>query len=107
MASSTKLPLFSKPCSLRRPRPNKVIKPEDALRYAWSLPVASVLVGCDSSAVLKRTLKSAAGFKAFHAGEMDALRQKARPTAGDGRYERYKTTQEYDGAAGKAAHGFG
>jgi len=85
---------------------NKLIKAEDALRYAWSLPVASVLVGCDTTAVLKRTLKSAAAFKAFHAGEMDALRQKAKGTAGDGRYERYKTTQEFDGAAGKAAHGF-
>ena len=81
-------------------------KVEDALRYAWSLPVASVLVGCDTGAVLKRTIKSATGFKAFHAGEMDALRQKARPTAGDGRYERYKTTQAFDMPAGKAAHGF-
>ncbi len=85
---------------------HKVIKPDDALRYAWSLPVASVLVGCDSAAVLRKTLKAAHGFKAYHAGEMDALRQKARPTAGDGRHERYKTTQEFDGAAGKAAHGY-
>jgi hypothetical protein len=65
-----------------------------------------VLVGCDSGAILKKTLKSASGFRAFHAGEMDALRQKAKPTGGDGRYERYKTTQDYDGAAGKAAHGY-
>lgn len=84
----------------------KVIKPEDALRYAWSLPVSAVLVGCDSSAVLKKTLKSVANFRAFHAGEMDALRQKARVTAGDGRYERYKTTQEFDSALGRAAHGY-
>jgi len=84
----------------------KVIKPDDALRYAWSLPVSTTLVGCDSLATLKKTLKRAAAFQAFHAGEMDALRQKARITAGDGRYERYKTTQEFDGAGGKAAHGF-
>lgn len=84
----------------------KVIKPDDALRYAWSLPVSSVLVGCDSPATLRKTLKSAVGFKAFHPGEMDALRQKARMTAGDGRHERYKTTQEFDGAGGKAAHGY-
>ena len=84
----------------------KVIKVEDALRYVWSLPVSSVLVGCDSAAVLRKTLKSAARFEAFQPGEMDALRQKAKLTAGDGRHERYKTTQEYDGAGGKAAHGF-
>ena len=84
----------------------RLITPEEALRYAWSLPVSSVLVGCDSTALLKRTLKSAASFTAFRAGEMDALRQKAKPTAGDGRFERYKTTQEFDGAPGLTAHGF-
>lgn len=84
----------------------KVLKAEDALRYSWSLPVSSVLVGCETPAVLKKTLKGAASFKAFHAGEMDAMRQKARVTAGDGRHERYKTTQEQDGTAGRAAHGF-
>ncbi len=84
----------------------KLINPEVALRYAWSLPVSSVLVGCDTSAVLKKTLKAAAGFEAFHAGDMDALRQKAKPLAGDGRYERYKTTQDHDGKPGRVAHGF-
>jgi predicted aldo/keto reductase-like oxidoreductase len=84
----------------------RVIKPDDALRYAWSLPVSSVVVGCDSPAVLRKTLKVATSLKLFHAGEMDALRQKARITAGDGRFERYKTTQEMDGASGKVAHGY-
>ena len=72
-----------------------------------SLPVASVLVGCDPTAILKRALKSAAGFKALHAGEVDALRQKARATAGDGGYARCKTTQAFDGAPGRAGDGFG
>ncbi|MEN9791107.1 MAG: hypothetical protein RLZZ63_765, partial [Gemmatimonadota bacterium] len=36
----------------------------------------------------------------------DAVRQKARPTAGDGRHERYKTTQAFDGLPGQIAHGF-
>ena len=84
----------------------KVVKVDDAFRYVWSLPVSSVLVGCDSSPILKKTLKAAADFQLFHAGEMDAMRQKARATAGDGRCERYKTTQEFDGAGGLAAHGF-
>jgi uncharacterized protein len=84
----------------------RVAKAEEALRYAWSLPVSAVLVGCDSLAHLRRTLKLAAAFKPYHAGEMDALRQKAKTLAGDGRYERYKTTQDFDGAAGRAAHGF-
>ena len=85
---------------------SKVVKPDDAFRYVWSLPVSCVLVGCDASPVLKKTLKLAANFKPFHAGEMDAVRQKSRALAGDGRFERYKTTQAFDSSAGRAAHGF-
>lgn len=85
---------------------SKVVKVEEAFRYVWSLPVSAVFAGCDASPVLKKTLKFAASYKPFHAGEMDAMRQKARAMAGDGRFERYKTTQEFDSAAGRAAHGF-
>lgn len=35
-----------------------------------------------------------------------AIRQKARAIAGDGRFQRYKTTQEYDGLLGQIAHDF-
>lgn len=82
------------------------VKPEDSLRYCFSLPVSTVLCGMDSVAVLRKTLKLAAGFKPYHAGEMDALRQKAKQVAGDGRFERYKTTQDFDGMPGQVAHGF-
>ncbi len=85
---------------------NKAVKVDDAYRYVWSLPVSTVLVGCESSPVLKKALKQALTFKPFHPGEMDAVRQKARAMAGDGRFERYKTTQLYDSAAGRATHGF-
>ena len=82
------------------------VKPEDSLRYCFSLPVSTVLCGMDSVAMLRKTLKLATGFKPYHAGEMDALRQKARQVAGDGRFERYKTTQDFDGMPGQVAHGF-
>lgn len=84
----------------------KVVKFEDAFRYAWSLPVSCVLADCASPADFRKALRLATSFESFHAGQMDAVRQKAKPVAGDGRYERYKTTQELDGAAGRAAHGF-
>jgi aryl-alcohol dehydrogenase-like predicted oxidoreductase len=83
----------------------KVVKFEDAFRYAWSLPVSSVLLDCEPAA-FRKALRLAATAKAFHPGEMDAVRQRARSLAGDGRHERYKTTQALDGAAGLAAHGF-
>lgn len=84
----------------------KGIKPEESLRYAMSLPTSSVICGMESIAALRKNLKVATNFRAFHAGEMDALRQKARGVAGDGRAERYKSTQEHDLSAGLAAHGF-
>ncbi len=84
----------------------RVVKPEESLRYCFSLPVSTVFCGMESVALLRKNLKLAANFDPFHAGEMDALRQKGRAVAGDGRYERYKTTQDQDGQLGLAAHGF-
>ncbi len=84
----------------------RCVRPEEALRYCFSLPASTIICGMDSVAVLRKNLKLAAGFAPFHAGEMDALRQKARQVAGDGRHERYKTTLDFDGIAGQVAHGF-
>lgn len=86
---------------------SRVVKPEEALRYGFSLPVSSVICGMENQAVLKKNLRLAANFKPYHAGEMDALRQRARGVAGDGRFERYKTTQDFDGLPGRVAHGYG
>lgn len=84
----------------------RAVKPEEALRYSLSLPTSTVVCGMDSPAVLRKNVKLAAAFQPFHAGEMDAIRQRAKQVAGDGRYERYKTTLDYDGTAGQVAHGF-
>ncbi|MDA1082155.1 MAG: aldo/keto reductase [Gemmatimonadetes bacterium] len=84
----------------------RVVKPEEALRYCFSLPTSTVICGMDSMGVLRKNLKLAANFKPFNAGEMDALRQRARQSAGDGRFERYKTTLEEDEISGLIAHGF-
>lgn len=84
----------------------KGMKAEESLRYCLSLPVSSVITGMDSPAILRKNLKVVTDFNAFHPGEMDAQRHKARGVAGDGRAERYKTTQEQDLPAGRLAHGF-
>jgi predicted aldo/keto reductase-like oxidoreductase len=85
---------------------SRTVKPEEAMRYCFSLPVSSVVCGMENAAVLRKNLKLALNFNPFHAGEMDALRQKARGVAGDGRFERYKTTQDFDGLPGRLAHGY-
>ncbi len=85
----------------------RAMRAEEALRYSFSLPASTVVCGMESQAVLRKNIRAAAAFEPFHAGEMDAVRQKVRKVAGDGRHERYKTTLEYDGANGLAAHGYG
>jgi aryl-alcohol dehydrogenase-like predicted oxidoreductase len=84
----------------------RTLKPDEALRYSLSLPVATVVSGMESGALLRKNARLAANFKPFHPGEMDALRQRVRLIAGDGRFERYKTTQDFDGKLGRIAHGF-
>lgn len=82
------------------------VKSEEALRYSLSLPASTILCGMDTAALLRKNVKLATAFKPYHAGEMDALRQRAKQAAGDGRYERYKTTLDFDGTAGLMAHGY-
>src|SRR5207248_1364811 len=83
-----------------------VVKAQEALRYAMSLPVATTISGIDSLLVLKQNLGVARGFKPMSAEEMAALRKRVAAAAGDGHLELYKSTIKYDGAIGRKQHGF-
>jgi aryl-alcohol dehydrogenase-like predicted oxidoreductase len=78
--------------------------PSDALRYAMSLPVATTISGMDSLGVLEQNLALAKGFQPMKPDEMQALRERVRVFAADGRYELFKTTKKYDGAVGRQQH---
>src|ERR1700723_430508 len=78
--------------------------PSDALRYAMSLPVATTISGMDSLGVLEQNLGIAKGFQQMKPEEMQALRERVRVFAADGRYELFKTTKKYDGAVGRQQH---
>jgi aryl-alcohol dehydrogenase-like predicted oxidoreductase len=88
------------------PISRKAVKVADALRYAMSLPVATTVSGIDSLAVLKQNLKIASTFKPMTASEMAAYRARCARWAGDGRFELYKTSAQYDGDEGRKQHGF-
>jgi uncharacterized protein len=79
---------------------------EDALRYAMSLPVATVVSGIDSPAVLRQNLGVARGFRPMSDEEMQRLRERCKAMAGDGRFEQFKTTAKFEGPIGRAQHGF-
>ena len=84
----------------------EVIGAEEALRYAMSLPVATTITGIDKLEVLRQNVKIARGFKPMTAAEMQALRDRTRLSAGDGRYELYKVSLRFDNPEARMAHGF-
>ena len=84
----------------------RVISAQDALRYAMSLPVATTVSGIDSMKVLEQNIRVARTFTPLTAAQMERLRHRMAGVAGDGRFERYKTTAEHDGDEGREQHGF-
>lgn len=83
-----------------------VVKAEEALRYAMSLPVTTTICGIDSLDVLHQNVGIARGFKPMSPQEMQALRERCRPYSGDGHLELFKTTKKYDGRVGREQHGY-
>jgi uncharacterized protein len=79
---------------------------EDALRYVFSLPIASLVSGIDSEKVLDQNLKIVREFTPMTRDEVAAVETKVRPLAGDGRFELFKSTQAFDGVAHRKQHGF-
>jgi predicted aldo/keto reductase-like oxidoreductase len=79
---------------------------EEALRFALSQPVASIVSGMDSMDVLKKNVATARAFKPMDAKEAEALLAKVKPQATDGRHERFKSTTDFDGPYHQKQHGF-
>jgi len=68
------------------------ITPEEGLRYAMSLPVATTISGIDSEVFSTRNLAIASNFTPMTADERRALEDHCQLWAADGRFERFKTT---------------
>src|SRR5262249_28849768 len=83
-----------------------LVKAEEMLRYAMSLPVATTISGMDSFDVLRQNLRVARGFKPMTAEEMQALRDRCAQAAGDGRHEVYKLSLRFDNPQTRLPHGF-
>src|SRR5882724_3192389 len=83
-----------------------LVKAEEMLRYAMSLPVATTIAGMDSLDVLHQNLRIARGFTPMTPAAMDDLRARCAPTAADGRYEPYKVSLRYDNPVTRMPHGF-
>jgi aryl-alcohol dehydrogenase-like predicted oxidoreductase len=74
-----------------------VVKAEECLRYALSLPTSVVITGIDSREVLEQDLKLARSFVPLSAQERQSLLDRTAAAAKDGKHELFKTAQKYDG----------
>ena len=83
----------------------KVVTAEEALSYAMSLPVATVVSGMESMKVLKQNLSIARGFRPISDKAQQALRRRVASQAIDGRYELYKISAAYEGVETRRVHG--
>jgi aryl-alcohol dehydrogenase-like predicted oxidoreductase len=79
---------------------------QEAYRYALSQPVASQVVGMTSLQQLQENIALARGFTPLSEAEQRALAEKVKPVATDGRFERFKSTQSFDGPVHRRQHGF-
>ena len=82
-----------------------VVTAEEALAYAMSLPVATVVSGIDSPRVLAQNVAVARGFKPMTARARHLLRRRVAPLAADGRFELYKTSAKFEGVEARRVHG--
>jgi uncharacterized protein len=83
------------------------VAPDDALRYAMSLPgVLTTITGIDSQLVLDHHVRIADGFTPLDEVAMQAMRDKYRPLATDGHLELYKSSMKNDADEGRKVHGF-
>jgi len=78
----------------------------EAYRYALSQPVAAQVIGMTSMEQLEANLALARNFSPMSAAEQSALAEKVRPFATDGRFEQFKSTQNFDGPVHRRQHGF-
>lgn len=79
---------------------------QECIRFSIAQDVASVVVGIDSMKVLKQDIDVARNFQPFTNEELDDLLARARHVAGDGRFEKFKSGQDYDGPYHRKQHGF-
>jgi len=71
---------------------------EECLRYAMSVPGVNVTItGCDGEGVLEQALDLAVDFKPMPVDERRALLERTKTAAQGGKWEQFKTTQQFDG----------
>ena len=83
----------------------RAVTPQEAIRYALSLPIATLVSGIDTMRVLRQNLAIAQGFRPMTARQRETLLRRVAATARDGRFELYKISAAFDGNESRRQHG--
>jgi uncharacterized protein len=79
---------------------------DQALGYVFSLPISTLVSGIDSEKVLDQNLKIVRNYSPMSVDERHALEARYVKLAGDGRFELFKSTTQFDGPVHRKQHGF-
>jgi predicted aldo/keto reductase-like oxidoreductase len=83
----------------------KVCSAEEARHFALTQEIAALVVGIDSMDILRQDLRIGRTFKPMTEAAQNKLLAKVKGVAGDGRHERFKSTQLFDGPYHRQQHG--
>ena len=78
---------------------SNTVSPIEALHYALNLPTSVVITGMESMENLQQALEAARTFKPLSHSEVNKLLARTAEAAATGRFEKFKTTSNYDGTA--------
>jgi hypothetical protein len=76
-----------------------VVQATECLRYALSLPTSVVITGIDSEKILDQAIEVATNFRPLAGEEKQALLSKTEKVAMNGQFEKFKTSDYFDGTA--------
>ncbi len=82
------------------------ITPEEALRYAMSLPVATIVSGMDSLEILRKNIAVADDFVPLTSEERTALLARTASHADGAVAEPFKSTRKFDATPGRIANNY-
>lgn len=82
------------------------ITAEQCVRFALSLPITALVRGYTSLQQLEQDIALARDFQPLSAAQKTEILAMAKPEAGDGRHELFKSTQVFDGVHHRKQHGF-
>lgn len=78
---------------------SKTVSAVECLNYALSLPTSVVITGCEKMEILDQAIDAARHFQPLTPAQRTQLLDKTREAAAQGKFEKFKTSQMFDGTS--------